>query len=186
MTAINILVLKDSVSIITDSLARSAIGPDFHVSKTVPIPHMRLAVATRGPISALDKVARAVSQCAFDFASARSFIAVNYGAMNLNDTEVFAAGWDGDKPSAFVISATNTDSKIVDIPYVTVTPMVSPEEFDAYTDDPIAGMRALLQAQAQASSAVGGVVNVTQVGPAVIEVYTAGIIEPVQQFVEAF
>lgn len=97
MTAINIIDSQTEVTIIPDTLARNLLGPDFHVSKTIAIPHMRIPVATRGPIGALDKVSRAVSSQAFDYASARAFLAERYATMNLNDAEIFVGGWDGDK-----------------------------------------------------------------------------------------
>lgn len=176
MTAVNVLITQNYATLITDTLARTPIGADFHASKSQAIPHMRIAVATRGPISALEKATRLLSQYAFDFASARSFLAANYAELGMNDAEIFVAGWDNDRPAAFMISATNTGSKIFDITYILVTPTVPEEALAAFGDDPLAGVRALLDAQAGANDAVGGYINVTQVGPAVIESYAAGIV----------
>lgn len=69
-----------------------------------------------------------------DFDSARTFLGLCYGGLGLDAAEVFVAGISAAGPAAFIISSVNSGSKILDIPYLMVTPVVSQEELDAYSD----------------------------------------------------
>ncbi|NTA82784.1 hypothetical protein G6L13_20015 [Agrobacterium tumefaciens] len=52
MTIVNVLIHDGYAMLITDTKATSTFGRDFHVYKVKEMPHMRLAVATRGAINA--------------------------------------------------------------------------------------------------------------------------------------
>lgn len=181
MTAINILRRDDSVSIITDSRAHTAVGPDFDVPKVMPIPHMRLAVATRGKMESLLKVVGAICVAARDYDGARVFLMEHFDELGLGSVDIFLAGWGTDGPAACLVSSVNG---VADIPYVAVTPMAPQAVFEAFGEDPVANMPALLQAQHEANSAVGGFINVTTVWADRIETYTAGVIDEVRRVVE--
>lgn len=176
MTVVNVLIHDGYATLITDTLATSPLRPDFHVSKVRELPHMRLAVATRGNIGAVDKVATALCQYADNYDTARFFLDTYFSGLELGEVDVFVVGYDEDKPAAFMISSVNTGSKVVDIPYVLATPTVSDEAFSKFTDDPVANMMEFVAEQCRKDAGCGGWVNVTQVGPAVIETYTAGIL----------
>jgi hypothetical protein len=177
MTAINVLITPEYASIITDTKATTPLGVSFNVAKVFAIPHMRLAIATRGKITALETVSRAVSQHCFNYESARAFLADHFDQLDLGNVDVFVAGWSEGGPAAFLISNVNSASKVTDIGYLALTPTVSPELFDRLGSDPIGEMQTVMQAQADGNSAVGGFINVTQVGAALIETYTAGVID---------
>jgi len=177
MTAINVIVLKDSVTIVSDTKAANPLGSDFNVSKVACIPHMEIALATRGKVGALDIVRRAVEQHAFDYASARAYLADYYSRLGLAEVEVFLIGMTEEGPAACMISKPNTDSKIVDIPNGVVTPTVSQEAFDVFAADLVAGMPELLNRQHEGHSSVGGFVCVTTVRRGSIETYVSGIID---------
>lgn len=61
MTAINVILTDEYAVIVSDTLARAAGNPDFHVAKIMPCPHMRLAIATRGRMDAISRVVGAIS-----------------------------------------------------------------------------------------------------------------------------
>lgn len=176
MTIVNVLIHGGYASVITDTRATLPLGEIFDVSKVRPIPHMRIAVATRGKIDALDKVATELGRNAHDFASAKAFLGLCFAGLGLGEVDIFVAGYDDNKPAAFMISSINSSGKVVDIPYLMTTPQVADEEFGKFADDPIAGMVPFVQAQCRADKRCGGWINVTQVGPAVIETYSAGVI----------
>ncbi|NRQ15588.1 hypothetical protein [Ensifer sesbaniae] len=182
MTAINVLRLDGSVTIITDTRARSHAGPDFDAPKVMPIPHMRLAIATRGKMDVLTKVVGAVCVAARDYDSARDFLREHFEGLGLGPVDIFLAGWSKEGPAACIISSVNGNA---DIPYIAATPMVPGEVLEAFGADPVANMPALLQAQHAANSAVGGYINVTTVWADRIESYTAGAIEEVRRAVVA-
>jgi len=173
MTALNVIITNEYAVIVSDTLARAAGNPDFHVAKVMPCPHMRLAVATRGRMDAISKVVGAISVGAFDFDSCRAFLAGAYSQLGLNDVEIVVAGWSEKGPAAFIISAANTNGTVMDIQHVLITPTVPKEVADAFSVDPIGLMPDLLKSQAN-SPDVGGFMNVCQVGEHVIETYTAG------------
>ncbi|QFY60372.1 hypothetical protein FZ934_07960 [Rhizobium grahamii] len=180
MTAINIIVRETDVSIITDSKAGmpANIGHDFNAAKVIPIPHMRVAVATRGKLSALGNVASTIATHAFDYESARAFMAAHYSTLGIDDTEVVVAGWSEEGPAAFIISKANTDGKIEDIERgVLVTPVVEHSVFDAFAADPVGKMIDLVRHQAENNSVVGGFTNVCTIGPDSILTYTADVLD---------
>lgn len=155
MTALNVILTDEYAVIVSDTLARATGNPDFHVAKVMPCPHMRLAVATRGRMDAISKVVGAISVGAFDYDSARAFLAGAYSQLGLDEVEIVVAGWSEKGPAAFIISAANTDVA------------------DSFAADPIGQMPALMKRQAS-SPDVGGFMNVCQVGEHVIEAYCAG------------
>lgn len=173
MTAINVILTEDHAVIVSDTLARAVGNPDFHTAKVMPMPHMRLAVATRGRMDALTKVVGAISVGAFDYNSCRAFLAGAYAQLSLDEVEIVVAGWSAKGPAAFIISAGNTGGKVLDIQQVLITPTVPSDVADTFAADPIGQMPALLQRQA-ASPDVGGFMNICQVGEHVIESYCAG------------
>ncbi|PZU23802.1 MAG: hypothetical protein DI589_05905 [Shinella sp.] len=188
MTAVNVLRLPDSVSIITDTLAVMPNGHWFHTSKCTPIPHLKLAVATRGVVAALPMMVREICANAHGFDTARDFLDRHFRGMPLAEfdkaerlawqhgVEVFVAGWSSQGPAAFMISTVNTDWRVIDIPYAVCTPTVPPAEFEAFSADPIRNMPALLSAQARADSSVGGSMIVTTISEHEILTYSAGFI----------
>jgi len=176
MTVVNVMIHGGYATLITDTLASSPLRADFHVSKVREIPHMRLAVATRGNIGAVDKVATALCQYATNYQTARTFLDSMFAGLELGNADVFVVGYDEDKPAGFIVSSVNTGGKVVDIPYILCTPTVSDAAFDAFTDDPAANMLEFVAQQCRKDKRCGGWVNVTQVGPQVIETYTAGLI----------
>ena len=176
MTALNVIVTAEHASIITDTRA-AAPGRVFDVPKVMPIPNFRIAVATRGVMDDLSRAVAVICAYAFDFGSARAFLADCYGAVGLGGSEIVIAGYGDEGPAAFIISSLNTGGKVQDIPFALVTPTVSAEAFDEFAKDPVAGMPALMQLQARDNSSVGGFINVTQVGASVIETYTVGVLD---------
>ncbi len=174
MTAINVLLQPDLVVIVTDTRARTGMGPDFEAAKVLPMPHLHLAVATRGPMDALIKVAAAIGVGAKGYDEARAFLAEAYGRLGLDDVEVVVAGWGEKGPGAFIVSKANTAGQVMEIGHLLVTPSVSADAFEEFAADPVVGMPALLARQAAQSADVGGFINVTQIGPQVIESYCAG------------
>lgn len=178
MTIVNVLIHDDYAILITDTKATSAFGPDFHVCKVKEMPHMRIAVATRGAINSLEKISIAIAQHAANYEQAKAFLDLCFAGLDLGEVDVFVAGYDGDKPAAFMISSVNSGGRCVDIPYITTSPVVPDAEFDRFANDPIGGMLELCKDQCRADPRCGGWINVTQVGPAVIESYTAGICLP--------
>lgn len=176
MTIVNVLIHDGYATLITDTKATSPLCPDFHVSKVRELPHMRLAVATRGNLGAVDKVATALCQYAVNYDTAKSFLASCFSGLELGSVDIFVVGYDEDKPAAFMISSVNTGSKVVDIPYLLATPQVSENAFGKFGDNPVAGMIEFVGEQCKADKRCGGWINVTQVGPAVIETYTAGVV----------
>ncbi|OCJ67610.1 hypothetical protein A6U97_02480 [Agrobacterium tumefaciens] len=176
MTIVNVMVHNGYATLITDTKATSPFLPEFHVAKVRELPHMRIAIATRGNITAVDKVATAICQYAVNYETARSFLDTFFAGLELGKVDVFVVGYDEDKPAAFMISSVNTGSKVVDIPYLVATPTVSDEAFEKFTDDPVANMMDFVSEQCRQDKRCGGWINVTQVGPAVIETYTAGLI----------
>lgn len=174
MTAINVIVRPDAAIIVTDTRAVAPGKPSFDTAKVMPIPHMHLAVATRGPMDALMRVVGAICVGAKNYDEARDFLDQAYGQLGLAGVEIVVAGWGSKGPAAFVISDVNTGGRAVDIAHVLVTPTVSPESFEEFAADPIAGMPSLLERQAAGNECVGGHMLVTQVGRTVIESYAAG------------
>lgn len=175
MTAINIVVTPDVALIVTDSRAVAPGRPNFDAPKVLPVPHMALAVATRGTMDSLMKATAAICVAARNFDEARAFLDQAYGQLGLDDAEIFVAGIGSNGPAAFVISKKNTAGKVTDIPYVVATPPVTGKSFDKFTDDPVANMPALLTQQAQdMGGRVGGFMNVTEIGRLGITTYTAG------------
>lgn len=174
MTALNVLVRPDAAVIVTDSKAVAPGQPPFDTAKVMPIPHMHLAIATRGPMESVIKVVGAVCVGAKNYDEARAFLDQAYGQLGLAGVEIVVAGWGSKGPAAFIVSDTNTAGRVVDIERALVTPTVSPEAFDEFAADPIAGMPKLLERQAAGNECVGGFMNVCQVGQTVIESYTAG------------
>lgn len=104
MTAINLIVGDNDVTIFTDTRARTAGGPDFNAPKVFPIPHMRLAVAIRGRMERMSRVVGVLSVRAFDFDSARAFFDSHYVDLDFDDLEIVVAGWSDKGPAAFIIS----------------------------------------------------------------------------------
>lgn len=189
MTAVNVLVLQDSAVIVTDTLGIQPSGRRLHAAKCIPLPHMKLALATRGTLAANGMFARLLALEATDFESARAFLdrrfrelsTITYDDMSENHAwkagvELFVAGWSKNGPAAFTVSTLNTGYRVQDIPYVATTPTVPQHIFKSFADDPIANMPALLAAQAKADHNVGGFMNVTHVGEREIVTYTAGAI----------
>ena len=178
MTAINVILLNDSVTLVTDTKASGLDGRSFNVSKVAQIPHMQLAVATRGKITALDTVARLIAAHAFSYESARAYLASQFSILGVGDVEVFLAGWSEAGPAACFISTVNSGGKIFDIAPlgVAVTPIVDQALYERFATDPIATMPDLLAAQHRGNSSVGGFVNVTTVRAETIQTYTAGMI----------
>lgn len=170
------MLTNDYSVIVTDTLAKPAFGPDFHTAKVVPIPHMRIAVATRGRMNALGTVAGLLMAGACNYETARAFLATGYRDLRLGDVEIVVAGWSEKGPAAFIISSTNSDGKVIDIGHVMVTPTVPGDLAQAFASDPVGGMPGLLRAQTR-SGVVGGQMVVTQVGEHTIESYCAGIID---------
>lgn len=175
MTIVNVLIHGSYATIITDTKATMPFGEEFHVSKVRPIPHMRLAIATRGRLDAVDKIAAELGRHAYDFASSKSFLELCFAGLELGPVDVFVAGYDGGKPAAFMVSNVNSGGKIIDIPYLMTTPQVSDEDFAKFSSDPVGGLLEFVQAQCRADNRCGGWINVSQIGPAVIETYTAGV-----------
>lgn len=178
MTIVNVLIHDGYAMLITDTKATSPFGRDFHVYKVKEMPHLRLAVATRGAINALEKVSIAIAQHAANYEQARGFLDLCFAGLDVGNVDVFVAGYDGDRPAAFMISNVNSGGKCVDISYTMTSPVVPDAEFEKFTNDPIGGMLELCKDQCRADPRCGGWINVTQVGPAVIESYTAGICLP--------
>ena len=173
MTAINVIVNEKEVVVVTDTRARSAIGQDFETAKAMPIPHLRLVVATRGNADMLGKVAMVVGAASFDYDSARVFLSDNFASLGFGDTEVIVAGWSANGPAAFIVSAANTDGKVIDIEHGLVTPVVPQDVFNRFNNAPEAHLVETMQRQADANSSVGGWINVYQVDHATIGCYTS-------------
>ena len=175
MTAINCVVTPEVAFIVTDTRAVAPGRPNFDAPKVLPIPHMHLAIATRGPMDSLIKAAAAICVGALNFDEARLFLDEAYDELGLDEAEIFVAGIGINGPAAFVISKKNTGGKVADIPYVVATPPVTGKTFDNFTDDPVANMPALLSQQAlDMGGRVGGFMNVTEIGRFGIASYTAG------------
>lgn len=151
---------------------------------------MRLAIATRGTLTANAMLARLISMEADDFDTARQFLGTSFRKLSTvkyddeserfaweNGIDLFVAGWSKTGPAAFVISTHNTGYKVQDIPYVVATPVVPDADFKAFSENPIANMPALLATQARIDSDVGGFMNVTIVSEREIVSYSAGPID---------
>ena len=68
MTAINVLCLPDKVTVYSDGVASTENGvPSFFVTKVLPIPHMRLALAARGRVDLLSMVGHVAQAAAANF-----------------------------------------------------------------------------------------------------------------------
>lgn len=174
MTAVNVFFRPDAAVIVTDTRAVAYGQRSFDTAKVMPVPHMHLAVATRGPMDALMRVVGAICVGAKNYEEARAFLDQAYGQLGLAGVEIVVAGWGSNGPAAFVISDVNTGGKVVDIDRALVTPTVPQADFEAFAADPVAGMPALLERQAAGNECVGGYMNVAQIGRTVIESYAAG------------
>ncbi|SIR06629.1 hypothetical protein SAMN05880590_11194 [Rhizobium sp. RU35A] len=177
MTIVNVLLHDGYAMLITDTRATSLDGNHFEVSKVHPIPHMRCAVATRGPVDALGKAVTAICRNSTNFATAREFLDLCFAGLGLGGAEIFVVGYDEDKPAAFMVSSVNSGGRVLDIPYALVTPTVPADVFETFSKDPVSGLADLMAHQTKGNKTCGGWINVTQVGPAVIETYSAGVIE---------
>lgn len=189
MTACNVILRGDTATIITDSRVRGSTGEIYDIGKAVAIPHMRLAFCARGKLAASAVLHRMIAVNAHDYDSTRAYLQENFKALAelhyrdeaeqdafKSDVEVFVVGQSSKGPAAFVISSANTGWQVQDIPYVSITPAVSQDLLERFGEDPQGCLLELMNAQGRATADVGGYINVTQVGPAVIESYTAAAI----------
>lgn len=174
MTALNVILSDRHATIFSDTLGRKSVGRDLHVPKVMPVPHLKLAVGTRGPMTFLGKAIGEICGGAFDFDSARAYLATHYSKLNLDDGEIVVAGWSELKraPAAFAISALNTGSKIFDVESVLISPLVSEDVANEFAANPGVGIPKLMHAQAaKHSNGVGGAICVCQVGETEIVSY---------------
>ncbi|MFB9947345.1 hypothetical protein ACFFP0_00725 [Rhizobium puerariae] len=166
MTALNIFVLDHAALIVTDSRTVPAgNAPPFDHAKCFTIPHLRLAVATRGKASLLPSLVRIISRFAGDFEAARAlmqddiraFSAVPYDDVSerdawADDWDIIVAGWMSaeNRPAAFMICNHEKHGlsawTIHDIEYMLSTPYI-PYAVKAASFDPVGQAVALVQAQ---------------------------------------
>ncbi|MBB4067007.1 hypothetical protein [Gellertiella hungarica] len=186
MSIVNVIVDVDHVTFVTDTRAVVAGGlKRFDVMKTAVFNHMALMLATRGKLSALEKYSRLIQEYSTDYLTA---IDVVKARLTDADEEVFIGGIYGGRPRACRIAIVDGRAEVLELPGGCATPSVSEEDFASYAADPIAGMPALLAAQARRSSACGGWANVATMrnenGTVVTTNYTMARIPEVKRVLE--
>ena len=182
MTAINIFLLDGAAAIVTDTRCTDSTGAVYDVSKCLPIPHMRLAVATRGKRAMTGSVARILSVGSKDYDSAKPLLQVRLRDLATvayldaserdawrSEWEIYIVGWSRDRraPAAFLV--VNHDKlgqkpfEVVEIEYMASAPYL-PAPVEAARLDPPGNFMALLQAQHDHDPKnIGGFATVTTV-----------------------
>lgn len=169
MTAINILVLKDSAHIIADSRLCMAGEPAGNVAKLFPIPHLNAVIATRGRADLLFKVVDLVVPGAKDFSDLRRIFVEDFralctrAAMSGNalsgEFDVYVVGREG-APQAFMLSnhaGHGTEPwAVVDVPYCLVTPPVDDALLPVEGGEPLIALMGICERQARDNASVGG------------------------------
>lgn len=175
MTAVNVVVLAQSVHVFTDTRA-SFVGLNAgNLVKCMPLPHMHLAIATRGPQVALDLFARVICERASTFDEALSFLdergreLPRASWLNSRDAEAWLepidlilAGWTRRGPEAAAYFTHEEHGlpawKIHKIQPILITPRVSSMSFDRLvcSHDRLSEMAAIMQEQAETCPGIVG------------------------------
>lgn len=177
MTAINVLIQDDAARIYTDTRAAVDGWAVGNVAKCQPLPHLNCAVATRGPVMALNYVVRLLGE-ASTFRDVRRILATKLPLQPQNeqdreiykhDFEVWAVGYDG-RPQGFAIFGHNKHGlpawKVLELGPLTVTPTIPEEAFRLLSEAPVERITEVLMLQAiQNPEIIGGHAVETAVTP---------------------
>lgn len=194
MSAVNVLVSPQRVVILTDTKAMTEDGVQFHAKKTATFPWARMAIAVRGYIAALRVFERIISQNANNYDRAVQFLVEHFDevlaaeysdpaeafAMS-RDLDLYLCGWGMNGPAAVWISNYQGSRKVERITGCLISPMVGLESQTAFARDVMAGMPQLMADQAATHVAVGGWMQVTEIGENGIHAYTHGNVDELSE-----
>jgi hypothetical protein len=193
MTAINVVRLAESVHLFCDSMGSWGGAMLGHAVKCLPLPHLNVAIAARGPAIAIYGLIRMATGYR-DFDHLRSQFAsdlqysTNDGRLSQYDAEalahdldIFVIGMGKNGPGAFLFFNHDLHGaaswEVHDIPYVVVTPTIPAEQFHALTNhrQPLEAIPAIMRAQCKLHpGTVGGTICETIVSAIGIGVRTHG------------
>ncbi|WP_119818527.1 hypothetical protein [Mesorhizobium sp. DCY119] len=180
MTAINVLITENAAHVLTDGLcAAPGLGP-IAVPKVIPLPHLRMAVATRGPAELLQVMLPIIS-AAPSFKDLVEFFRNDFRALTKlqhpnwpagifkRDFDIVIAGWSKSGPAAFLITSSVGHGIPTWEPFFfgnfLCTPKVSDDAFEAFhaSPDPLRDFIGVLDYQAAREPAVGGFAQLTTI-----------------------
>ena len=190
MSAVNVLVSPQRVVLLTDTKVTTEDGIQFHINKTATFPWARMAIAVRGYIGALRVFERVISQHANSYDRAVQFLvehwdevlAAEYAdpaeafAMS-QDLDLYLAGWGTNGPAAVWISNYQGSRRVERITGCLISPMVGLESQTVFARDVVAGMPQLMRDQGATHVAVGGWLQVTEIGENGVHAYTHGNVD---------
>lgn len=193
MTAINVVRLEESVHLFCDSMGSWGGSMLCHAVKCLPLPHINVAIAARGPATAIYGLIRMATgyrdfdhlrdQFANDLRSAtkdRRLSSADAEALS-HDLDIFVIGMGKGGPGAFMFFNHDLHGEaawqVHDIPYVVVTPTVPPQQFQILNDhrQPLEAIPAIMRAQCRLQpGTVGGTICETIVSAIGIGMRTHG------------